>query len=806
MAQLSVKAAVIAAIGVVAIGYTNCSKVNFETTDPGSLSNALSENEITTAAVIINNGAEATNKLEVGLILESDSATEMYITNTSDCRTDGQWETYAKRKTWKLATANKSDVVYAKFRKTVNDKVIESECVSDAILHDNIPPVIAVHRPAGSLFNLNQMQIELSIVDELSGVGIVTCDSDDTLKSVCGGGISTLAISEGLHWLQVQATDKAGNKSEILSDSFVIDLSPPTLVLNSTPAALTGSTAAAFSFSGSDNLAGLAGFECQLGTTAFAACTSPFSATVAAGQNTFQVRAIDKAGNISAPLSYSWVVDLSAPTIQLTSTPAAVNNQATAQFTFVGTDNGQPLTNFQCQIDGGTAAACTSPLNLTGLSEGRHTFSLVGIDSVGNRSAPVTYSWVIDRTAPVLTLVSGPAARTSNVLATFVFTTSDSGSGISAGQCSLDGAAYSACTSPKNITVASGGHTLRLRAVDNAGNISPVITRTWFVDTVAPVVTLTSTPAATADVSAATFAFTATDADGGSIASTECRLDGGTWSACSSPHDIADLVNGSHTFDVRATDSVGLVSNPASYTWNVNVTVKVICDPFGSTKVTKPGLAARLSYYGGATPWEDIKYVDDVFNKGIKVEDTVILFSSVSVPTRKFTSGFDAGGGAKLKNAAGENLVEWFALDYTSNMKLADTDEEGTYQVATLSDDGSILYLDTGSGLMPAVNNDGFTPTRFACGSTITIHHGDRIPMRLKYFQGPRDEISVNLMWRKVSDSTDLNPSYCGLTGSFWDPYTQDAWGNFTNLQAQGWKVMAPENFELVDVIPNVCK
>lgn len=74
-----------------------------------------------------------------------------------------------------------------------------------------------------------------------------------------------------------------------------------------------------------------------------------------------------------------------------------------------------------------------------------------------------------DTTPPDTTITSGPAAgsTTSNATESFAFTSSETGSSF---QCSVDGAAYSACTSPKSVTVTSGAHTFAVKATDAAGN------------------------------------------------------------------------------------------------------------------------------------------------------------------------------------------------------------------------------------------------------------------------------------------------------------------------------------------------
>jgi hypothetical protein len=47
---------------------------------------------------------------------------------------------------------------------------------------------------------------------------------------------------------------------------------------------------------------------------------------------------------------------------------------------------------------------------------------------------------------------------------------------------------------------------------------------------------------------------------------------GGSWAPCTSPHTTAALDDGSHTFDVRATDAAGNTDGtPASHTWSIDL-------------------------------------------------------------------------------------------------------------------------------------------------------------------------------------------------------------------------------------------
>jgi hypothetical protein len=79
--------------------------------------------------------------------------------------------------------------------------------------------------------------------------------------------------------------------------------------------------------------------------------------------------------------------------------------------------------------------------------------------------------------------------------------------------------------------------------------------------------TITAKPDSRTSSTSATFAFSS-----GSGVTSECSLDGASFSACVSPKSYTGLAVGSHSFQVRAKRSTGEVSSPASYTWVIDRT------------------------------------------------------------------------------------------------------------------------------------------------------------------------------------------------------------------------------------------
>ena len=88
--------------------------------------------------------------------------------------------------------------------------------------------------------------------------------------------------------------------------------------------------------------------------------------------------------------------DTSPPDTQITSGPKAKTKKKQATFEFTGTD-ARAVTGFECSLDGGAFAACTSPHTVK-VKKGKHTFSVRAADTNGNRDGtPATYDWKVKK-------------------------------------------------------------------------------------------------------------------------------------------------------------------------------------------------------------------------------------------------------------------------------------------------------------------------------------------------------------------------------------------------------------------------
>jgi len=310
---------------------------------------------------------------------------------------------------------------------------------------------------------------------------VFDCSLDGAAYTLCVSDADVGPVGDGAHSFAVRARDRAGNVDSSPSiHAWNVDTSTPDTQLLTGPAAASGSTSASFTF-GSFDAGGGATFQCSTDGGAMADCTSPYElANLTEGPHTFAVRVRDAVGNFDpTPAMRTWTVDLSTPDTMITSGPTGTVPAASAAFGFTATEDD---VTYECSLDGAPFAACAAPVSFTNLGQGSHTFAVRASDLAGHTDAsPASRTWTVDTVSPDVTFTAAPAeGATSGPRVSFAFTVSE---GVA--ECSADGVAFAACTSPQAFNFAAGSHTFAVRATDAGGNMMTA-TRTWTVACAAP--------------------------------------------------------------------------------------------------------------------------------------------------------------------------------------------------------------------------------------------------------------------------------------------------------------------------------
>jgi hypothetical protein len=282
----------------------------------------------------------------------------------------------------------------------------------------------------------------------------------------------------------------------------------------------------------------------------------------------------------------SFTVDTVAPTVEITSAPSSPTKQGSIQIDFTSPDAGA---TFECThtAPGGTpeSAGCTSPWTTDVTADGDHVFSVVAIDAAGNRSAPASRTILVDRVAPDPPVITLPAVN-AVLGSSFVLEGTTAGgattinlfdNGADIGTAQLFGGSWQRAFGE----VKDGTHVYTATAVDAAGNTSaPSVARTVRVDTVAPTVTITSSPQSRTNATSGTIGFTASE-----YATFTCwvNLPHPTGDpkpqTCDSPWTVPTPDEGEYRIEVMATDAAGLQSDRVPVTVVVDRSAPAAVDP-----------------------------------------------------------------------------------------------------------------------------------------------------------------------------------------------------------------------------------
>ena len=586
--------------------FQNCSapKMAFQEASTVDLSS------LATNGLLINNGAAYTNSKVVSLQISVDNAPEMYITNSPDCASGGQWVPSTKQLGWTLQNLNTNASVYAKFRSTYGK---ETPCISDSIIHDDIAPTLSLSTAPPLKTNAALTDFKLSQYDAGSGIDKLYCPAEVTN---CNLNVSVGNFADGQRNQVFYVTDKAGNKSVNLTVSWLVDRTPPVLTIVKKPASKTSATLAEFEFSAVDTYSSNNTFMCQFNSELYAACSKIYSRNnLTEGTYTLNVKALDDLGNASIPQSYMWTVSRNLPTVKIVKYPEVYTNTKGA-FEFTGEDQFlRPLVKFECQMNLGIWTICTSPFDLASvaLTEGLNKFKVRGTDVDGLVSGEEERQWNYDKTAPALTFETKPAAFTRNP-SEIVKVVSVEAQALKDIEFSLDGVVVSKALL-NTITLndlKEMQHKISIIATDLAGNKSAELTYDFWSDFTKPTLSFPDSqfPLLPLQTASPALKFQAVKADNNSdpantltgyfaITDLDTLIVGvpDIYAEFASPLAIAGIKNGSHQIKLFVVDKAG---NQSSYyisnKFLVDFYPPVITFLSQPPPDVRPNLAQEISY------------------------------------------------------------------------------------------------------------------------------------------------------------------------------------------------------------------
>lgn len=323
--------------------------------------------------------------------------------------------------------------------------------------------------------------------------GFITLASADAFSGLAGtyyrldGGPSTLyaaplVLTHGVHTLAYWSLDVAGNKEATNTAIYQCDLNPPTSTVSGVPGGWSLADAD-LTFSGGDDLSGVAGIRYQLDSDVPATFTPGVPVRVAAeGTTTVRYKAVDIAGNAEASNTAYVRIDKTDPntvsdyddtwrdgpiTVSLAASDTVPGSGAVASTTY--------------RIGSSPATSYAGPFTVS--LEGTTAVEFSSTDIAGNAEDTHTIYVKMDTTSPEST-ASAPIVSNGSALVSLV--ASDGGSGVEAIDYRLpDGVIRPYDTGSIGIVVsATATTTVEYWATDRVGNRET--TRTFTVSGAGP--------------------------------------------------------------------------------------------------------------------------------------------------------------------------------------------------------------------------------------------------------------------------------------------------------------------------------
>ncbi|MCX5812954.1 MAG: FecR domain-containing protein [Proteobacteria bacterium] len=348
-----------------------------------------------------------------------------------------------------------------------------------------------------------------------------------------------------------------------------------------------------------------------------------------------------------------------------------------------------------------------------------------------------------DTTLPTIQITSKPAALTNQSMATFDFQSNEDANF----KYSLDANPWVTVSGSNHKTVtlsgvSDGNHTIYVKAVNQAGNESTTTSYAWTVDTVAPAVTITTSPAALTNSGSASFAFTSSK-----TGTYTYSLDSGGVTTTTGSFNLTGLADGRHIVEVKATDQAGNISTK-SYTWTVDtvaptVTITQQASPAVDSKTDvnvtfSSSKTSTYSYKLNSGAWIDAASLLTIsglssgahvlYYKGVDQAGNTSSQNSLSFTLNRDSlsgkvggiGGMDSSATTATLEATGVQNANWGG--WKTNLSfIADIASGDSWSIQTGGSSGWKRWIETSTGTSNGTNLTGISDLTFLSWTTLGI-------------------------------------------------------------------------------------
>ena len=517
---------------------------------------------------------------------------------------------------------------------TATDPVGQTGTAQVSFVVDQTAPSVVWSGVEGGVIYDAPVTPVVAIVDANLATEVVTLDG---APFTSGSAVAT----EGVHVVQAQVVDKAGNES-VAKVTFTVDMSAPVIEITGVDDGASYAAEVAVDVKVTDLTLGA--FEILLDGGAYV----PLTPIDGEGPHTVTVTAADGAGH-DATVSVSFLLDLTPPVIEVTGVVDGASYKAsvTPEVTFAD----DHLTDTTLLLDGQPFDSGTEVAD-----GGEHVLQADATDIAGNTTS-VTTTFTIDTAAPLITVTGVAKGATYPGPVTPVVVIEDED--LNTSTTTLDGQPFETGTE----VAAEGPHTLAVSATDTAGN-SASQSVAFTIDMTPPDIVVTGVTDGVVYGVSVVPKVTVTDA---TSVTTVTTVDGAPFTSGG-----AVSSEGPHTLEVLSTDKAGNQSS---------ATIVFVIDKTAPSVVIT-GIEDGAYYATAVTP--DVQ-VDDATQAALTVTLDGAAFEPATEVATEGPHTVNASAIDEAGNEAGASAS--FVLDFTEPVitLLGVTDGELTKAAVTPS-------------------------------------------------------------------------------------------------------------------------
>lgn len=396
---------------------------------------------------------------------------DQMIVSEDEAFSDAVWEPYQKTKAFRLSEGEGTKTVYARFRDRAGNV---SAVFSGSIRLSLSGPTLSVTSPAPDFYTRSD---QVTVQGKTDPGAAVTVAGQTVAVDAQGSFSSAVSLQEGANLITIEASDSLG-RTRREERTVTRDLTPPAIEITSHTSGQVVNTS-------NLNLTGQAEAGSQVWVNdqpAAVESTGDFGVTVtlAEGENTLTIRALDRAGN-ETTTTFTVTLDTTPPALAVTSPADKMTTPSDSVVVEGSTEAGATLT---VQGEKVTVAADGTFSHTLVLTPGEQAIEVAAEDAAGNQ-ATVTRT-VFRQQGPLLTVSSPPGDISVN--ATLLEVSGQTQTGV---QLKVNGALQSVDAQGKFLTSVSlqpGINTVTVEAAGATG--TSTITRSVTLDQTPPILSV----------------------------------------------------------------------------------------------------------------------------------------------------------------------------------------------------------------------------------------------------------------------------------------------------------------------------